>query len=340
MKGLVRFLVGRPAVGSLLAALSRGRAAIFMLHRFTDRIDGPADAHNIDVLRERLAYLRRHGYDVIDLATLVHRLSEPAPRLYKTVVFTVDDGYRDFFDLAAPVFAEFGYPVTVFVATGFIDGDSWNWWDKVEYMLTHRPPPTATLTVGKEQVTVDLTEPLRQEHWHQYLCSKLKTISNNDKLAALADWAQVLDTMIPSRAPDDYSPMTWLQINQAAASGVKFGPHTVTHPILSQVDDADSASEILQSWARLQEACPDGAVPIFCYPNGDRGSFGDREIATIRDSGFMAAMAAEPGYADPSIVKSDPGAPFAIPRMSYSDDRAAFIQVVTGLERLKMAWRS
>jgi len=234
MKGLIRFLLRRPAAGPFLAAASRGRAAIFMLHRFTDRIDGPADAHNVDMLRDGLGYLRRHGYDVIDLATLVRRLSEPAPRLYKTVVFTVDDGYYDFFDLAAPVFAEFGYPVTVFLTTGFIDGDQWNWWDKVEYMVTHSPLPMATLSVGREQVTVDLTEPLRQEHWHQYLCSQLKTISNNEKLAALADWAQALDTVIPSRAPAEYAPMTWPQINKAAASGVQFGPHTVTHPILQR----------------------------------------------------------------------------------------------------------
>jgi peptidoglycan/xylan/chitin deacetylase (PgdA/CDA1 family) len=43
---------------------------------------------------------------------------------------TFDDGYRDNFEVAAPILKEFGLPATFFVTTGFVQSETVPFWDK------------------------------------------------------------------------------------------------------------------------------------------------------------------------------------------------------------------
>ena len=52
--------------------------------------------------------------DLIDKAIRGERFPQ------KAVAFTVDDGYFDFAEVAAPIFSHYDCPVTVFLVTGSI----------------------------------------------------------------------------------------------------------------------------------------------------------------------------------------------------------------------------
>jgi peptidoglycan/xylan/chitin deacetylase (PgdA/CDA1 family) len=87
------------------------------MHRFADAGLGVRGA-SIAGLRDNLAFLRRHRIRVASLAELLSpEMADQRPR-GPSVVFTVDDGYTDFARVAAPVFAEFDCPVTVFLVHG------------------------------------------------------------------------------------------------------------------------------------------------------------------------------------------------------------------------------
>lgn len=47
--------------------------------------------------------------------------------------------------------------------------------------------------------------------------------------------------------------MTWEQARGCEQMGMTFGPHTVTHPILSRTTDAQANDEITESWKRVRE---------------------------------------------------------------------------------------
>jgi peptidoglycan/xylan/chitin deacetylase (PgdA/CDA1 family) len=58
-------------------------------------------------LEEHLGYLRAERYDILDATTLVRRIRAGQPLSERTVALTFDDGYRDFIELAAPLFRRF-----------------------------------------------------------------------------------------------------------------------------------------------------------------------------------------------------------------------------------------
>lgn len=84
---------------------------------------------------EHMKFLKDNGYKVISLSEAVNTISN-TPVLNKPcelnklkqlnqpkyVVLTFDDGYRDFYTTAWPILSQFGFPVTVFLPTGFIGG--------------------------------------------------------------------------------------------------------------------------------------------------------------------------------------------------------------------------
>lgn len=68
----------------------------------------------------QMEYLQKHGYSVISLSSLIERLGRGDRSLEKCVVVTFDDGYRDNYENAYPILKKYGFPATIFVATGFV----------------------------------------------------------------------------------------------------------------------------------------------------------------------------------------------------------------------------
>jgi len=134
LKELVLAGLRIPGVTAPLHWLVRDRATMFMLHRFSQP-DLGIRGHDSNELRRTLAHLQRQGYEFVSLRDVFQRLREGSPSLRRAVSFTIDDGYADQAEIAGPVFAEFDCPVTTFVCTGFLDGQLWMWWDRIEYMF-------------------------------------------------------------------------------------------------------------------------------------------------------------------------------------------------------------
>ncbi len=91
-----------PGVVSPFSVFLKGRAAIFMLHRFRDR-DLGTEGHDPVLLRQVLGYLRQKRYQLLSLQELFRRW-KAGENLERAVVFTIDDGYLDHAIVAATAF--------------------------------------------------------------------------------------------------------------------------------------------------------------------------------------------------------------------------------------------
>lgn len=318
-----------------LPALTRGAAAILMLHRFRDPDRGIA-GHDAARLETALAELRRYRYRLTPLAELAARLVERRPPPPRTVVFTVDDGYADFADVALPVFARYDCPVTVFVATGFLDGALWMWWDQAAWALEATRRRGGSLELGGGVPRWEWSAESDRRAALADLTERLKQLPDDERRAALARLAEQLEVELPARPPAAFAPLTWESVRAAERRGATVAPHTVTHPILSRVSDAEVEREIGHSWARVRAEAAQ-PVPVFCYPNGTAGDFGAREQRVVAAHGFLLALTALPGYA--TAASGEPARRFAVPRFAYSERDGALAQVVSGLERVKQALR-
>ena len=82
----------------------------------------------------QMDYLARNGYHVIPLSSLLGFLErgEPVPR--KSVVLTIDDGYRSTYEVAFPILRKYGFQATVFLYSDFVGAPDALTWSQMKEM--------------------------------------------------------------------------------------------------------------------------------------------------------------------------------------------------------------
>ena len=324
------------------AALGRGYGTIFVGHRFADAERGTS-GHDPAILRQHLELLRRHRFNLVPLAELVRRLREHEPLDRRTVAFTMDDGYADFGRVAAPIFEAYDCPVTLFVTTGFVDGDVWMWWDQITHVLLETPHSSLSLDASGLRLRERWSSTPDRIAAAERIAEALKSVPDDAKWATIEAVGAALGVPIPRTPPTEYAPMTWDEIRACERGVTTIGPHTVTHPILTRIDAARAASEIGGAWTRLTQMLS-APIPIFCYPNGTADTFSERDATIARDVGLHAAVTTEPRYVRSTTHGGDDGALlYHIPRFGYPEpgdvreNERQFRHVVGGVEHGK-AW--
>jgi peptidoglycan/xylan/chitin deacetylase (PgdA/CDA1 family) len=86
--------------------------------------------------------------------------------------------------------------------------------------------------------------------------------------------------------PDEMATMTWDDLRELADDGVEIGSHTVTHPHLPRLGDAELDRELSESRARLSDELS-RPCRFLAYPYGDDDP---RVHAAARRAGYTAAF--------------------------------------------------
>ena len=100
--------------------------AILCYHRF-----GPKASQltvTAAAFEAQMAYLAQNGYTVIPFSRLEAYLQGKRPLPRKSVVVSIDDGYRSTYEVAYPILARHGFPGTLFLYSDFVGArDALTW---------------------------------------------------------------------------------------------------------------------------------------------------------------------------------------------------------------------
>ncbi len=312
-------VLAQPRVGRLLAAVQEPRGIVIMLHRF--RTDAqPTIGHDPARLVALLTYLRAARVDVVGLDQIVDAFADPArPPQAPAVAFTIDDCYTDLLEVALPIFRRFDAPLTGFVVPAAVDRALWYWWDHVHWLLTQASGRRLVLEIGGAPIVLNGPASALPE-MVEMVCDHLKLLTTADRVRAVDDLAAVIGVPLPTMAPPEYQVMSWDQLRSAERSGLRFGPHSNTHPVLSRCTEDESRTEILSSTRRLTQELV-APSPVFCYPVGRQQDFGSREMRFAQEAGNVAAVSAVPGALRPGMNQRAGGEAWrwAVPRYALDE---------------------
>ena len=286
----------------------QARLSVLIFHRVLLQPDpifeGEVDAQ----LFNAICTWVRQWCNVLPLDEAVARLrggSLPA----RAMAITFDDGYADNHEVALPILQRHGLNATFFVATGFVDGGCmWN--DKVIESVRHcandvlRLPESRVFKSG----AFDLRTALARRQTIEQLLRAMKYLSMAERLACADEIARCSG----SRDLPDLM-MSSGQVASLARNGMRVGGHTVNHPILATLSDAEALEEI-SAGKRALENITQADVDLFAYPNGKPGTdYNVRDVALVASAGFKAAVTTAWGV---STAASDV---YQLPRFSPWD---------------------
>ena len=302
---------------------------VFMLHRISRQGESNTGKINPNHLRRCLDYLVDHGYTFISLEQLILALKHNQKLPPKSVAFTMDDGYLDQAEIAAPIFLEYNCPVTFFVITGMLDQAIWPWDSQVSWIIESSKKPSLESCPSIKSLNLKFNKNINKRLLRRSVQNRLKKIDVSAIPELLQQLAADAGVTIPKKPPPSYQPMNWDIARQLEDQGICFAPHSVSHNILSRLDRESMEKEIQDAWLTIEKELT-SPLKIFCYPNGDLMDFSEREIEVLINTGYIGAMSTTP-----DIVKytaSSGEQIYSLPRLAFPDNMIDFIQYCSWLK--------
>ncbi|UUA71397.1 polysaccharide deacetylase family protein [Cellvibrio sp. QJXJ] len=319
MKSAVIELAGKLGGYQLARLLTRKQPKILMYHRFSAEKKG----HEVTAatFEQQLRLIKKY-FQPMTLVNLALAIQKNGTAPANAVVITVDDGYRDFYEVAYPLLKRYQVPATFFVTTGFVNGDLWLWYDQVKWLLENKTDNSKEIFLSG--LSVDLSGD-KEKTW-SLIVNHFLNIDNTDRLNGIAQLAIACNLEIPKIAPDDYKAVNWQQLKEMQLNGIEIGGHTVTHPSLGMTRLDEAIQEIEKSKLHLDQYL--GEEPrTFCYPNGQPQDYTLEVKESVKRAGYLAAVTA---FSDRHNINLDN----SWRRFTGSEDNFQFSKSLFGVEHI------
>jgi peptidoglycan/xylan/chitin deacetylase (PgdA/CDA1 family) len=302
---------------------NRAKALILMYHRFSHGDESSSTSAR--AFGQHLEYLKEH-YTLVTISQLAQLLKsgEPLPRSLATI--TIDDGFRDAYDVAFPLLRRYDAPATLFAVTDFLDQRAWIWTDKLRFLTSRTSVEMFDMSVGDHSVKCRLNGSESRLDLAARANELLKQLANEEKDEVISQIASTLKLTLPDLPPPEYAPLTWEQAREMDRNGVEIASHTLTHPILTKVSDEQLVKELQGSRARL-ETMLSRENKSFCYPNGN---YDERVIQAVELAGYNCAVSTENG------LNTSHSNLFLMRRIPANANFARFVKATSGFEQMQM----
>ncbi len=309
-------LLGSTGLHKLAAPAFRGLGGILMMHRVRPYLPRAFEPNRLleispEFLDAVLLRLRRLGYRLLSLDDAINELrSGGRPDAAPFAVLTFDDGYRDQMVHAVPVLTQHEAPFTLYVTPGFAERSARLWWVELEEAV--RGADSIDVEIGGAPLSLKSGTADEKQSAFTQIYRRLRACSEEELLQVTGRLAQA--SKVDKRQVVEDLCMTWDDIEALSRHPLAtIGAHTVTHPRLARVSEAEMRTEIGASRTVLEERLGRPVVHL-AYPVGDVGSAATREFHAASAFGFVSAVTTRPGLIYPAHAEHMT----ALPRVSVN----------------------
>ncbi len=196
----------------------------------------------------------------------------------KMVNISFDDGFKDIYQYAYPIFKKHNVPFTIYLTTDFPDKRIFLWWMILEQIVLQND--RLTLSDG---TTYHCTTDEQKQATFETILSSIYSSGINMPTYFRQIFANYLDSF------SDYSEhlaLTWTELNEMLDSGLcTLGSHTVSHNALDRLSREEIKFELCNSKKIIEERTG-RLVQHFSYPH----SFCNDEVtALVKESFYKTA---------------------------------------------------
>jgi peptidoglycan/xylan/chitin deacetylase (PgdA/CDA1 family) len=280
-KRTVKIALLQPSkIGPLRSGLKKfnqGKVRILMYHRVTNelgRSDAPYNAVSIANFDKQMARLAS-DYNVITLDDLCRCFPDFEALPENSAIITFDDGFRDNYLNAFPILKKYGLNATIYVCSGTVDNGKRLWFDRVSLILNSSKVRTFHFNSESFDFAPD------GFFVHYRIHEMMKDYSPeqvNRSIEQLAECVGVDESALESI--EGSGMLSWDELREMQESGITIGAHTVSHPILSHLDDEVLQHEMLMCQRVLQNNLG-RPVRHFSYPNGQPCDYDERALQIV-----------------------------------------------------------
>ncbi len=130
------------------------------------------------IFDQQMKYLKNNGYRVITMRELLGFMQYRHAIPKRSIIITIDDGYRSAYDIAYPVLKKYGFTATLFIYTDYVGvSKSSITWDQLREMEADG------FGVGSHTIShCDLTKKMTGEQYQDYLARIKREIFDSKQI--------------------------------------------------------------------------------------------------------------------------------------------------------------
>ena len=309
LKGKFKEMMGQTLIRTgfwnrlLRAWAQRHESIILTYHRVIEKWDRTLDYSQpglvvtAETFDRQLHFLKQH-FNIVPLSSIVNPQSEirnPKCPDRPFCSITFDDGWRDNYEIAFPIFKKHTIPATIFLTTNFIGTERAFWHTELMHLLLNgelhklrrnktlfqaHPPP-----VRHRLMRLARMDRAANAYDVDPFIECVKKWCTEDAIEqTIQDFADVLGLRRPF-FPDRKFFLDWDQVRELAEAGIEIGSHGYSHRILTRLKAEDAEEELIRSKAAI-EGHIGQEVQHFAFPDGawNRGL-----LASVSKAGYRTA---------------------------------------------------
>jgi peptidoglycan/xylan/chitin deacetylase (PgdA/CDA1 family) len=286
----------------ILKFINKKKVRILMYHGVgnlqTDfNIDDPSLIISPQNFEKQIKYLSKY-YNIISLSSLCNCIEKKIPFPPNSVILTFDDGLKNNFTDAFPILQKYNITATFFLITDYIDTLKVSWDNKFFY-FSSKIDSIKLIEEFKSKFKEypGLIESIDQKNAIEHVRLILKyKFDENIREEFVNELYKKYRIKIHSEEIKDLY-LSWQEIKIMADSGISFGSHTCTHPVLSRLNLEKIKHEIVSSKINIEDKLGK-IINLFAYPFGYKGSFDLNAIKVLTESNFLCAVSTMHGFND------------------------------------------
>lgn len=235
----------------------------------------------------QMTYVKNH-YNPITFNDLINHINNGENLPKKPIIITFDDGHKDNYTNAYPILKELNMPAAIFISTEYIDSNNIFWFDWVAHLVYKTKSKNISLNNGGYIALLHNSIDSRRKVTEELL-KYLMTLINVSRKDCLIEMAEQLNVKILENDKEKSSALSWSQVIEMSKNGIEFGSHTVSHPILSKLDDSELKFELKNSKKEI-ELHINKQVDTIAYPVGGNSEFNQKVVNSCKDFGYVLGV--------------------------------------------------
>ena len=249
--------------------------------------------HSEAEFRSQMELLAR-DYHPISLDQAVNRRGDQDGLPKRSVVVTFDDGYTDNFEVALPILNHFGVPATFYVTVECVEKRRLPWPSRLRFAFRRTNVKAWTDSFGKNW---NLETSDDREEGFLATCDVCCQLSGQVQEEFVRRVEQALETCLPTES--GALMMTYNQVRGIVGHGHIIGSHTMTHPNMGYVKEAEAHHELTESKRRLESEL-NASIKHFSYPCPALSPhWSERTLEQSRAAGYETAVTTNSGLTRP-----------------------------------------
>ncbi|MDR2169678.1 MAG: polysaccharide deacetylase family protein [Planctomycetaceae bacterium] len=237
---------------------------------------------------EQLKELRKH-WRPVSLTQIRNAIQNDIPLPDNAVHVSFDDGFRNNFTLAAPLLAQYEIPATIFVTTNLIGSVNQLFWilELYERLIVL---PDSEIEINGETYQLPPPESPQRTEICINIINRVKRTGAKEQDFLLQKLRNKVEIdLTPAWKRELYEFLDWDEIRLLRKQGIEIGSHTVSHCILSNLDQTELNHELAES-----KKCIERELGTECeslaYPFGSAYDFSEKVVETAKRLGFRLAF--------------------------------------------------